>query len=128
MPRADTQQALDNVLRHPAIWRAEQVVAATPGLSTAYSALDKALPEGGWPVGALTELLVKAVCTGELSLLVPALRALCAEGRGIALVGPPWLPHARAWEAAGIPLERMLIVDSDGIDLLWAAEQILRSG
>src|SRR5687768_8754043 len=128
MSRVDTQQALENVLRHPAIWRAQQVAHGTPGIATAYPALDQVLPEHGWPAGALTELLVKISGAGELSLLMPALRTICAEGRGIALVAPPWLPHARAWEAAGIPLERMLIVDSDGIDLLWAAEQILRSG
>ncbi len=128
MSQVDTQQALENVLRNPAIWRAEQTHARYPGISTAFPELDHALPDTGWPVGVLTELLVKETGAGELSLLMPALRAICAEERGIALLAPPYLPHARAWEAAGIPLERMLVVDSDGIDLLWATEQILRSG
>jgi protein ImuA len=128
MSNTDTQQALENVLRNPAIWRAEQAHAKYPGISTAFPALDHALPDTGWPVGVLTELLVKETGAGELSLLMPALRAICAEERGIALLAPPYLPHARAWEAAGIPLARMLVVDSDGIDLLWATEQILRSG
>jgi protein ImuA len=128
MSRADTQQALENVLRNPAIWRAEQIHARYPGIPTAFPALDQALPDAGWPVGVLTELLVNETSAGELSLLMPALHSVCAEERGIALLAPPCLPHARAWEAVGIPLERMLVVDSEGVDLLWAAEQILRSG
>ena len=128
MSRADTQQALENVLRNPAIWRAEQIHARYPGISTTFSALDQVLPDAGWPVGVLTELLVREAGAGELSLLLPALRSICTEERGIALLAPPCLPHARAWEAAGIPLERMLVVDSIGVDLLWATEQILRSG
>ncbi|MES2625403.1 MAG: translesion DNA synthesis-associated protein ImuA, partial [Pseudomonadota bacterium] len=128
MSRVDTQQALENVLRNPAIWRAEQTHARYPGIPTAHPALDHVLPEGGWPVGVLTELLVRETGAGELSLLMPALRAICAEERGIALLSPPYLPQARAWEAAGIPLERMLVIDSTGVDLLWATEQVLRSG
>jgi cell division inhibitor SulA len=129
MSRVDTGQTLENVLRNPAIWRA-----GIPGhelsqtIATTHAELDRALPERGWPLGALTELLVKTMGTGELSLLISALRSVCAEGRGIALLAPPQLPHARAWEQAGIPLERMLIVEAEGRDLLWSAEQILRSG
>jgi protein ImuA len=119
---------LETVLRNPAIWRATQVTQANQGIATGYSALDKVLPDSGWPAGALTELLVSVTGAGELSLVLPALRAICAEGKGIALVGAPYLPQARAWQEAGIPLERLLIVDAEGNDLLWSAEQILRSG
>jgi cell division inhibitor SulA len=130
MSSADTQQALAQVLRNPAIWRAESSSHGLhqQGVATAHTALDSALPEHGWPVGALTELLVKHTGAGELSLLTPALRAICKEGRGIALLAPPHLPQARAWQQAGIPLERLLIVEADGRDLLWSAEQVLRSG
>lgn len=128
MQRIDQQQALKTILRNPAIWRAEPAQPTRQSIATAYPALDQALPERGWPVGMLTELLVSETGVGELALLTPALRAICAQGRGIALIAPPYLPHARAWEAAGITLERMLIVDSEGSDLLWAAEQALRSG
>src|SRR5690554_300292 len=114
MSRTHTQQTVDDVLRNPAIWRAQQLAhgqavhGKPPGIATEYSALDQALPDGGWPVGVLTELLVRETGAGELALLTPALRAICAQGRGIALFAPPYLPHARAWQAAGIPLERML--------------------
>ncbi len=129
MTLADTNQALEKILHNPGIWRADQgVQGIQPGISTAYPILNEALPEAGWPIGALTELLVSVSGTGELALLTPALRSICAEGRGVALLAPPYVPQARAWEAAGIPLERMLVIDGEGNDLLWAAEQVLRSG
>lgn len=128
MQRIDQQQALETILRHPAIWRAEPAQASQQSIATTHAVLDQALPEHGWPIGVLTELLVRETGVGELALLTPALRTICAQGRGIALIAPPYLPHARAWEAAGIALERMLIVASEGSDLLWAAEQALRSG
>lgn len=128
MPRPDSHAGLETILRNPAIWRATHTQAAHQGITTAWPALDAVLPERGWPIGMLTELLGSETGAGELALLTPALRSICREGRGIALIAPPYLPHARAWEAAGIALERLLIVDSEGSDLLWAAEQTLRSG
>ena len=128
MTRSDTATALDTILRNPAIWRAQQQQHAEhKGIATGFAALDRVLPAAGWPI-SLTELLVREMGAGELSLLAPALRTLCTEGRGIALIGPPYLPQARAWQAAGIPLDRLLVVDTVGVNLLWSAEQALRSG
>lgn len=129
MTQTDPRQALELLLRNPAIWRAEP---AAQGLSQAvasgHAALDALLPQRGWPLGALTELLVGATGIGELSLLAPALGGLSAEGRHVALLAPPYLPQPRAWLQAGIPLERLLIVEATSGDLLWSAEQLLRSG
>lgn len=125
---AARQQNLEQVLRNPAIWRAQQAHPASAGISTGWPALDQVLPDSGWPAAALTELLAGVSGAGELALLMPALRAVSASGKGIALLGAPYLPQARAWEAAGIALERLLIIDAEGNDLLWAAEQVLRSG
>jgi hypothetical protein len=125
--------SLQSILRHPAIWRArqlaeEQRLRSDNVVATHFPTLDHALPDGGWPVGALTELLVDATGIGELSLLLPALREICARGRGVALLAPPWLPYARAWESLGIDLDKLLLIDTLSSDLLWSAEQILRSG
>lgn len=97
-------------------------------LATGFSSLDAVLPDGGWPQAALTELLVSASGAGELSLLLPILRQVCAQGRRVALLAPPWLPYARAWESLGLPLDKLLLVEATSSDLLWSAEQILRSG
>jgi hypothetical protein len=126
-------QALQDVLRNPAIWRARQLAQEQQQrpdriVASDFTSLDQALPDGGWPAGALTELLVDATGIGELSLLLPALRNVCAQGRGVALLAPPWLPYARAWESLGIPLDKLLLIETSSSDLLWTAEQILRSG
>jgi cell division inhibitor SulA len=128
-----TQEGLQKVLRNPAIWRARQLAQARAQnpdqvLPTGFAALDAALPDAGWPLGSLTELLIDNSGVGELSLLLPALRNVCAQGRGVALLAPPWLPNARAWENAKLPLPRLLLIEASGNDLLWSAEQVLRSG
>jgi len=120
--------SLADLLRHPAIWRIGDVQPPVrAGVSTGYAALDQELPEAGWPIGALTELLAHEGI-GEFSLVTPALRAATAEGKHVALIAPPYLPYARALEARGLALNRLLIIDVDGLDPLWAAEQALRSG
>ncbi|MBI4195132.1 MAG: translesion DNA synthesis-associated protein ImuA [Betaproteobacteria bacterium] len=122
-------RALDHVLRNPAIWRGGEVPrTGRRGIPTGYEPLDQALPEQGWPPGALTEILVRDQGIGELSLLTPALRYLTEAGRPVVLVAPPYLPFARAWEAAGVKLEHLLIVEADGTERLWAAEQASCSG
>ncbi|MGA0805257.1 MAG: translesion DNA synthesis-associated protein ImuA [Pseudohongiellaceae bacterium] len=128
-----TQTGLHAVLRNPSVWRARQLAEEQQrrpdrAVATGFAALDAALPDGGWPLGAVTELLVEASGIGELSLLLPALRSICAQGRGLALLAPPWQLHARALQAAGVALERLLLLEASGSDLLWSAEQILRSG
>ena len=66
-------QALEQLLQHPCIWRVGQVAAAArTGIGSGFAQLDKELPEGGWPAGALTELLCDDQGIGEISLLSPA--------------------------------------------------------
>lgn len=119
-------QALDHVLCNPGIWRGGKIArAGRQPISTGYSQLDQALPDRGWSVGALTEILTRDEGIGELSLLVPALRHL---SRPVVLITPPYLPFAPAWETAGVRLDRLLAIKTDGTEALWAAEQALRSG
>jgi hypothetical protein len=101
---------------------------------TGFPALDAELPGGGWPTGCLTECLPAHEGIGELRLLGPALAALSRAGRRLAWIAPPHLPYAPALHAAGIALERLLIVRTTAgeaslavRDALWAAEQALAS-
>jgi cell division inhibitor SulA/protein ImuA len=113
------------------IWRGDSLNRA--GRSFAYSvvssgfpALDAALPGGGWPAGALTEILAAHEGIGELRLLGPALASL--RGSRLAWIAPPHLPYAPALAAAGIDLARLAIVRTTSHrEMLWAAEQILAS-
>jgi hypothetical protein len=101
--------------------------ATRAGLPTGFDRLDAALPGGGWPVGAITELMPEAQGIGELSLLLPALAQLTRAGRQVAWIAPPCLPYPPALLRHGIALERLLLVQvRDARTALWATEQALR--
>jgi cell division inhibitor SulA/protein ImuA len=116
------------VLARGDIWRGD-ALASLPEASipSGHAALDAELPGGGWPLGNLTEILVDRSGLGEMALLLPALAQLSAAGGWLALVAPPWLPHAPAWAAAGVALERLVIVRA-GRQVAWSVEQLLASG
>ncbi|HRG72580.1 MAG TPA: SOS cell division inhibitor SulA, partial [Thauera aminoaromatica] len=51
------------------VWQASRLAGAAGAvLPTGFSALDAELPGGGWPAGALIELLADRPGVGELSL------------------------------------------------------------
>jgi hypothetical protein len=113
---------------HPSLRQAGEH-SARPVLPTGHAALDAALREGGWPLGALTELLTPLPGLGELHLLAPALRRALARPGWLVLVTPPGLPHAPAWQAAALPAARLLIVRPDNPrDWLWSVDQAARAG
>jgi protein ImuA len=118
----------------PAVFRCGELPPGiAPGIPTGFAGLDAEIPGGGWPVGALTEVLCDACGAGEVSLLLPALRYLTRaadwRGRGLLLIDPPHLPYAPALAEAGIDLDLLAVVrPRTEEDALWAAEQALRSG
>jgi cell division inhibitor SulA/protein ImuA len=126
---------LDELLQHPSLWRASSAQGGERVLPTGFRRLDERLPGGGWPLDTLIELLLPLHGIGEINLLLPALRALCAQDerspRWIAWLGPPHLPYAPALASAGLDPARMLVVRSNASKLpgssLWAMEQALRS-
>jgi hypothetical protein len=100
---------------------------ASPGLSSGHESLDALLPGGGWPVGALTELLADCCGIGELGLLLPALRALARAGRSLVWIAPPYVPYAPALVQQDVPLSQVLwIRTAEPQEALWATEQALR--
>ena len=121
--------ALDDLLREPRIWRAGDNHSPQDCVPSGFSELDNALPAGGWPLGALTEILHEHAGIGELRLVMPALARLSRAGRWIALVAPPHIPYAPALAAQGVDLSRILLVHPRAdSDTLWALEQAMRSG
>lgn len=120
---------LDDVLASREVWRGQAMPAPTldPACPTGLESLDAVLPTHGWPQ-ALTELLIPADGVGELHLLWPALARLSASEGRIVLVAPPYTPYAPAWEAAGVQLRMLQVIEAPPIDALWAAEQCMRSG
>lgn len=119
--------SLDTVLRDPRIYRRGSPTAPAEGVPSGLDALDQALPWGGFPRGALTELLLAHDGLGELGLLLPMLARLDPV-LPIVLVAPPYLPYAPALAAAGLAPERLVEVRAPVERALWAAEQCLRAG
>ncbi|MBI2290206.1 MAG: SOS cell division inhibitor SulA, partial [Betaproteobacteria bacterium] len=116
--------ALSEILAHPAIWRGNRPVAVnSPSLPTGFPALDAALPGGGWPTSALTEILPQHEGICELRILGHALSRLTAQGRFLVWIAPPYLPYAPALRSAGIDLARLIIVRTRSPrQTLWASE------
>lgn len=110
------------------VWRGRDM-ARPKTRTTGFHALDERLPGGGWPIGALIEILPVCEGLGELSLSLPLLQWLCGQGRPAAFVCPPHIPYAPALTRAGLPLASILWVDaSRDDDARWSTEQILRGG
>lgn len=116
---------------HPALWRAAQLGRPRDGgLASGFAALDAALPGGGWPLRALTELLLPAAGwgaatgadrvrapdaapgfgVGEVRLLAPALAAAQQGGRSLMWFDPPARPFGWALAACGIDVQRLYVV------------------
>lgn len=119
--------ALDALLKSRQVWRGQPAPRAPSRHPTGVALLDDALPDGGWPETALTEILLPADGIGELRLLWPTLARLSSTDGMIALVAPPYLPFAAAWANAGVQLNRLQVIHTDQRNALWAAEQCLRS-
>ena len=117
-------------LHGPGVWRATELAGgAGPTVPTGHAVLDAALPGGGWPVGALVELLQAQPGQGEWRLLLPALMGDRAGGPGGAqvLVGAPHAPFLPGLVAQGLQTTRLLQVRADApAARVWACEQALR--
>ena len=115
---------------HSEVWQAD-ALASAPGrvLATGDAALDSQLPGGGWPLGALSEILQPPGVHNEWRLLLPAL-ARCGTG-AVVLVGAPHMPFGPSLGAQGLLPQRLLWVapqegGKSSAQRLWATEQALR--
>ena len=111
---------------HADVWHAD-VLASAPArvLATGDALLNAQLPGGGWPVGALIEILQAPGVHSEWRLLLPA---LVHSGQGpVVLIGAPHVPFVPALAAQGLPTQRLLWVTTPlPPTRLWATEQALR--
>ena len=120
--------ALAAVLANPAIWRGGDCAPEPAAMPSGYAALDAVLPGRGWPVSALTEIVLAREGIGEIRLALPALARLQTAGHDVVWIAPPHVPYAPALSAAGLDLARLVIVRCrNAADQLWAFEQALRA-
>jgi protein ImuA len=129
---------LDNVLAKTQVWRAGELGGANlHTVSTGYEALDKILPGGGWPQGALVELLLPQAGQHEWGLLAPGLVHALNQpatfdepgAQLTALVGPPYLPFGPALGARQIDMRRLISIhgkSGNAASLLWATREALQ--
>jgi protein ImuA len=111
---------------HPDVWQADALAGAPARvLATGDALLDAQLPGGGWPLGALNEILQPAGVHSEWRLLLPA---LARSGTGtVVLVGAPHPPFSPSLGAQGLLSARLLwVAAAMGAQRLWATEQALR--
>ena len=120
--------ALDSLFHSRQVWHGR--AAPLPGSSepTGWPTLDAALPTGGWPEHAMTEILLPADGVGELQLVLPTLARMTQAQRHVMVIAPPHVPCVAGWEARGVVMAQVDIVQAADRDVLWAAEQCLRSG
>lgn len=122
---ATPDAGIAGLLADPRLWRASAGPAAPISIASGYSELDAALG-GGFPRGAVCELALADTGCGELALLLPVLRQLKGT---VALIAAPHVPYPPAFAAAGVAVDRLLLIDPpDAAQAQWAAEQTLRSG
>ena len=110
-----------------AVWRADELGAAAGAtVATGHAALDAQLPGGGWPVGAISEILQAPGEQHEWRLLLPALTRATA-GPVVVLVGAPHVPFGPGLVGQGFDARRLLWVSANAPPArLWATEQALR--
>jgi hypothetical protein len=118
------------VQNEPRLWLgagANQAPARIRTEATGWPELDRVLPGGGWPAGALTELFCPVEGIGEFSLLMPLIVRLTAAGKRVVLVSPPHVPYSQALSERGVKLDKLVLLSPQSArDTLWAAEQTLR--
>jgi protein ImuA len=117
------------LVQHADVWRAAELGShSLPALDTGYAALNQVLPGGGWPQGALVEMLQPQAGLHEWGLLAPALAAVqaAAPAKLVLLVGAPWLPFGPALGARQLDMRRVLCVRGQGPALLWATREALQ--
>lgn len=108
-----------------AVWRADALAcAAGATVASGHGALDAELPGGGWPLGAISEILQPPGVCQEWRLLLPALTRTPGP---VVLVGPPQVPFGPGLAAQGLDARRLLWVGAAApAARLWATEQALR--
>lgn len=111
------------------LWRGDDF--GTPAgevVPSGFGALDRELPGGGWPVGAVTELLQPQFSLAEAQLLLPALATRVGRERQLLVIGSPHEPCVAGWRAHGLCEAHMLLVrPRTPAEALWVTEQALRA-
>jgi protein ImuA len=105
---------VQDLLQRQQVWRADACASTSSSTwSTGFEALDAALTGGGWPQSALIEVLRTSSASGDWSLILPGLRARLQGNSDCAvLVNPPHEPGLLSLAQAGVPVQRLLRINT----------------
>ncbi|GAD80364.1 translesion DNA synthesis-associated protein ImuA [Vibrio ezurae] len=117
------QNIIDLLQRKQLIWKGSEQSIPLINQPSYLSEWDTYLE--GFPKTGLMEIQSE-FGIGELRLLTPMLQSN-TQDRSLVLINPPAPPCAHYFEAEGIALHNILVINSTEHDL-WAAEQCLKSG
>ena len=107
-----------------ALLRQAETIPSKRTLSSGFSDLDRVLPGGGWPIGALTEIMNSAdEGIGELSLLMPAIAAASQSGQGVVLVNALVHHHGKFARSAVVDGTKFIVRCVFAGDFLAAGRQ-----
>jgi hypothetical protein len=120
--------ALTDLLDARRVWRGDAAPIPAGDQPTGWPELDAALPTAGWPDASVSEILLPLDGVGELRLVLPTLARLTQGKRPVVVVSPPYVPCGMGWRQQGLALGQVHFVRASESEVLWAAEQCLRSG
>lgn len=123
---ASSSTRLQNMLHNGQLWQGKGHAMPDNNESTGWGILDD-ISGGGWPRGALTEIISSDM--HGLSLLIPTLARLSQQERWLAWISPPHIPYAPSLSDQGMDMRRFLMVQEvTEQERLWSSEQALHSG
>lgn len=120
--------ALSDLVDARRVWRGRAEPIPAGDQPTGLAALDAVLPTAGWPDASVSEILMPLDGVGELRLVLPTLARLTQGQRPVVVIAPPYVPCAMGWRQHGLRMGQVHFVRAPETDVLWAAEQCLRSG
>ena len=112
-----------------AVWRANELGQGKRSVvSSGWASLDAELPGGGWPRGAVTEVLATQPSVLEWRLLSPALRQVVAAGGQVVVIGPARHPHLPGLLHEGLDERQLVWIRAEApSERMWVTEQLIRS-
>lgn len=134
-----TANTLHDLFRQRRLWKGNRGTAAAGGSGTGFASLDKVLPFGGWPRGAVIEITVSDWGIGELSLFLPLMAHYNRGHRYVTWVAPPHTPYPPALVAGNLDLNLCRVLLPPGSSkpgssklngnrqILWCVEKLLQS-
>ena len=116
-------------LHHLNAWENRKTSGNTRIIPTGIDVLDGMLPNGGWPRAGVVEVTESGGHAHALELFMPALARITHQGRGLALVAPPFSARRRVFSDRAVnPVRVMQVNPHPGRSALWTVESLLQSG